>query len=112
MNNNSTPTGIEKSTAPESHDHMTAQGTPCAGVPLPWFVWHGQKYTAIINDSICIIACPICGNGIPCDGPPRDEMTLAHRVTVAPDGAMNVHPSIICPRDCGWHVVISNGQAS
>lgn len=77
----------------------------------PWFFWKGKRYEAIRQpDGILYLGCPICGDGIPFHGVPRDEMSLPHQVTVAPDGALTISPSVVCPRNCGWHVVITNGQ--
>ena len=79
----------------------------------PWFTWRGKRYEALpVANYNFVIGCPICGDGIPCHGTPRDEMTLSHSVSVAADGAMTVSPSVVCPRNCGWHVVITNGVAN
>lgn len=76
-----------------------------------WFRWRGQQYPIRMDCEKPLIGCPQCGDGVPCDGEPRDEMWLGHQVMVAADGAATVTPSVVCPRGCGWHVVITNGEA-
>lgn len=78
----------------------------------PFFQWHGQRFESIEANGIIIIGCPICGDGIPCHGLPRDEMFLPHTVSVSENGAMTVTPSVVCPRNCGWHVTITDGEAT
>lgn len=82
-----------------------------------WFAWNGQRCTAVepLTDRGAVgtwtIACPQCGDGIPCNGLPRDELGVgAYQIHVADDGALTLSPSVICPR-CQWHVVITNGVA-
>lgn len=77
----------------------------------PWFHWRGKCYTAIKSNNIYILGCPVCGDGIPCHGLPRDEMWLPHQVSVSEQGAITATPSVVCPRNCGWHVFITGGQA-
>jgi hypothetical protein len=78
----------------------------------PFFFWEGKRYEAKQDGNTILIACPICGDGIPCNGAPRDEMTVSHyQISIAPTGALTLTPSVVCPRNCGWHVVISNGVA-
>lgn len=79
---------------------------------IPWFIWKGIIYKTRFDGSVLIIGCPICGDGIPCNGEPRDEMTVPHTISIRADGALTVSPSVICPRKCGWHVVITDGQAA
>jgi hypothetical protein len=79
----------------------------------PFFIWRGKRYEGKAIDGTTLLACPICGDGIVFskDGSPQDEMWLPHHVATAPDGALTISPSVVCPRNCGWHVVISNGLA-
>jgi hypothetical protein len=76
-----------------------------------WFTWRARRLEAIY-DGHWIISCPICGDGIPFNGAPRDENYLPHNVSVEPDGALTVSPSVVCGRGCGWHVTITKGKAT
>lgn len=83
-----------------------------------WFHWGSGIYWAIRPPRLdgaegdWTMACPRCGDGIPCNGTPRDELAVGHyRVSVRGDGALTLSPSVICPR-CRWHVVITEGVAS
>lgn len=91
---------------------MSDENLPRALMNNPWFQWNGKKYPVIFSANVFILACPICGDGIPCHGEPMDEMWLPHAVSVTEDGAITVTPSVVCPRNCGWHVTITNGHAA
>jgi Family of unknown function (DUF6527) len=77
-----------------------------------WFEWRGKHYPVVQGlPGSYTIACPQCGDGIPCNGPPRDELAVSHyNVSVRADGALTLNPSVVCPR-CQWHVIITDGQA-
>jgi len=90
---------------------MENENLPKGFMNYPWYRWHDKGYPVLISGNLFVIACPICGDGIPCHGLPRDEMWLPHAVSMSEDGAIIATPSVVCPRNCGWHVVITNGQA-
>lgn len=80
----------------------------------PWFEFESKRYEGRVIDGRTIIACPKCGDGIVFHrelNPNPDEMWLPHELSLQADGAMTVNPSVVCPRQCGWHVVITNGTA-
>ena len=34
-----------------------------------------------------------------------------HSIIGELDGSVSIHPSLICGADCGWHVLVSHGEA-
>lgn len=83
----------------------------------PYYTWNGNRYEAKQFDKrdggfILVIECPKCGNGIPFDSTGKGkEQWLPHALSFAEDGAITASPSVVCAYECGWHVIITAGDA-
>lgn len=73
------------------------------------FLYRGQPHILrrFVNTAEYGLTCPKCGQR----GTVVLDPTEGHAIVSEPGRGISVQPSVVCPFDCGWHVLIENGEA-